>query len=86
MLKKLFISIIILVLFCLPVFAVSHSKKNKTIPIYFYENVNKKDCFDKLDNYLQEKKYSFSMYYPELGFVHTQKDDISIFPVIPLNC
>ena len=68
----------VLFLFVSPSHAGLKNKKEKIIPIYFYENVNKKDFFNKVDEYMQKKKYQLSMYYPELGFMQVQGKDISI--------
>ncbi len=38
-------------------------------PIYFFENANKNDYFDYLDDFMQNKKYKVEKFYPELGFI-----------------
>ncbi len=79
MLKKICFTFIILFLFSVSsAYACFWQKKEKPVPVYFYENVNKKDFFNKADEYVQHKKYNLDMYYPELGFMHIKNNDISI--------
>ncbi len=84
MLKKLFVILLTLFIACsvitpsLACFKSKKQPKTKVQPVYFYENVNKKDFFNKLDKYMQEKNYPLSMYYPELGFMHLKNNDISV--------
>jgi len=51
-----------------PVFAKSKKLKCKK-PIYFFENVNKNDYFNYLDELSQKNKYNVVKFYPELGFI-----------------
>ncbi|MCQ2957563.1 MAG: hypothetical protein MJ180_01525 [Candidatus Gastranaerophilales bacterium] len=65
--------LILLFLICLTLFNGVVFAKSKKIkckkPIYFFENVNKNDFFDYLDDFTQKKKYKVEKFYPELGYI-----------------